>query len=422
MNILNIQLPKNHFHTLLHFAQNKEHNVYSNWHGTTSYENACGIHTLTEQDNHVVNTADKEELIEYIQRFIDYYNIDILQVADPRKAYLHTHFKDKVLYIGPPEKAARLETDKLFAKAFAKQLGIKTPDIIKQGRYSDSDYGTNLTFPTIEKPAHVWSPAVNLFNEADAERAIEKVNLSLHPQSGNINEEYFIEEYISDMIETNVFFIIANGKYEITHTQEIIGENLNKTIEQKVWYIGSYIKPLKDEVDIIVRKEAGIYLEKMAEIGGSYEGSFCGAYTSTGEWYFLETNVRPDIFNSTPTFMTGEDYIKGMFEDISLFENAWYWKACDKLLITNVDKSEEYPLHLHKKYDVALPNNLEYRDKKFYVSDYGTDNGGCGTVVADHDIPKKFIKEIEETTTWTFNKDPSIKRPLLIPRAEAWML
>jgi hypothetical protein len=408
MNLLNIQLPKNHFHTLLHLAQNKEHNVYSNWHGSTSYENACGIHTLTEQDNFFVNSADKEKLIEYIQKFIDHYDIDILQVADPCKAYLHTHFKDKVKYIGPSEEAARLETDKLFSKRMADTVGLKTPRIIKQGRYSDSDYGTNLTFPAIEKPAHVWSPAVNLFNQTDAKRAIEKVKIGLHPQSSDTDEEYFIEEYISDMIETNVFFIIANGKYEITHTQEIIGENLNKSIDQTVWYIGSYIKPLTPEVDTIVQKEASAYLEKIAKMGGSYEGSFCGAYTSTGEWYFLEINVRPDIFNSTPTFMTGEDYIKGMFEDISLFKKAWADKTCNKLLITNTNKNKEYPLHLHEKYDVALPNNLEYRDKKFYVSDYGTHNGGCGTIIADHNISKEFIKEIEETTTWAFNKDPSL--------------
>ena len=119
MNLLNIQLPKNHFHTLLHLAQNKQHNVYSNWHYSTSYENACGIYTLTEEDNIFLNNAQKEEVIEYIHKFIDHYNIDILQVADPRKAYLHTHFKDKVLYIGPTEEAARLETNKLFSKEIA---------------------------------------------------------------------------------------------------------------------------------------------------------------------------------------------------------------------------------------------------------------------------------------------------------------
>jgi len=407
MNILNIQLPKNHFHTLLHLAQNKEHNVYSNWHGSTTYENACGIHTLTEEDNLFIHHADKEELISYVEKFIDYYNIDVLQVADPRKAYLHTHFADKIKYIGPSEKAARLETDKLFSKRMADTVGVKTPGIIKQGKYSDADYGTNLTFPVIVKPAHVWSPAVNLFNESDVKRAIEKIHLGDYPQSGDTNEEYFIEEYISDMIETNVFFVIVNGEYRITHTQEIIGENLNKTIDQKVWYIGSYIKPLKPEVDIIVRKEAEKYLEKIAYLGGNYEGSFCGAYTSTGEWYFLEINVRPDIFNSTPTFMTGEDYIKSMSEDISLIEKAWKDKTCDKLLITNVDKNKEYPMNLHKKHSVSVPNNLEYKDNKFFVSDYGTDNGSCGTIIADHNISKEFINEVEETTTWTFNKEPN---------------
>ena len=406
MNILNIQLPKNHFHTLLHLAQNKEHNVYSNWHGSTSYENACGIYTLTPEDNSYIK-GKQENVIGYIEKFIDYYNIDILQVADPTKAYLHTHFADKIKYIGPSEKAAKLECDKMFAKATAIKVGCKTPKILKTGKYSDDDYGTNLTFPAIEKPSHMWSPAINLFNEADAKRAIEKVKSTLHPQSGDTNEEYFIEEYIGDMIETNVFFVIVNGEYRITHTQEIIGENLNKTIDQNVWYIGSYIKPLKPEVDIIVRKEAAAYLEKVANMGGNYEGSFCGAYTSTGEWYFLEINVRPDIFNSTPTFMTGEDYIKGMTDDISLIEKAWKDKTCDKLLITNVDKNEEYPMNLHEKHNVSVPNNLEYKDNKFYVSDYGTNNGGCGTVVADHDISKEFIKEVEETTTWTFNKDPN---------------
>ena len=75
-------------------------------------------------------------------------------------------------------------------------------------------------------------------------------------------------------------------------------------------------------------------------------------------------NVRPDIFNSTPTFMTGEDYIKGMSEDISLFDKAWEHQSCDKLLITNVDKNEEYPMNLHEKHNVSVPNNLEYKDNK----------------------------------------------------------
>jgi len=401
MNILNIQLPKNHFHTLLQFSKSNEHKVYSNWHGSTSYENAYNIHTLSGVNNDELKFK-KDQVIRYVEGFINDNNIDLLQVSDPTKAYLHTHFQDKVQYIGPPEIAARLETDKLFSKRMADTVGVKTPAIIKTGKYSDSDYCKNLTFPAIEKPSHHWAPAINLFKEADAEKAIELLYLKDNP-----DDEYFIEEYINDMIETNVFFVVANGEYRITHTQEIIGENLNKTVEQKVWYIGSYIKPLKPEVDTIVRKEADKYLKEISKMGGNYEGSFCGAYTSTGEWYFLEMNVRPDILNSTPTFMSANEYMKGMFEDISYFEKAWKDINIQKLLITHNDSTVEYPFHLHDKYSVAIPNNLEIKNGKYYVSDYGTNDGGCGTIIADHNISKEFIKEVEETTTWTFNKDPS---------------
>ena len=406
MNILNIQLPKNHFHSLLHFAQSENHNAYTNWHGDTAYENLCGIHTLTPEDNTFLRTAEPMEMIAYMHKFIDYYNIDILQVADPTKAWLHTFFHDQLKYIGPPESVARLETDKLYAKEMAESVGIKTPRILKQGKYFDNDYANYSTFPTIEKPSHVWAPAVNIFNKDDCEHLIKLRSQGIPPR--DTNADYFVEEYITDMIETNVFFVIANGEYRITHTQQIIGEDENKSADPKVWYIGSYIQPLKPEVDTIVREKAGLYLEEIAKMGGSYEGSFCGAYTSAGDWYFLEINVRPDIFNSTPTFMSADDYVKGYFEDINLFDKAWENKTCDKLLITSLHKGEEYPFHLHQKYDVSIPNNLEYIDNKFYVSGYGTDNEkGCGTIIADYNIPKEFVKEIEATTHWKFNEEPS---------------
>ena len=145
-------------------------------------------------------------------------------------------------------------------------------------------------------------------------------------------------------------------------------------------------------------------------MGGSWEGSFCGAYTSKGEWYFLETNVRPDIFNSTPTFMTGDEYLKGMFEDVSLFEKAWKNKNVEKLLIVNNNSLASYPIDLHIKYGVEFPNNLEIKeDGNYIVTQYGTigPSHGVGTVIADHNIPKEIIKEVEETTSWAFNKEPN---------------
>jgi hypothetical protein len=209
-------------------------------------------------------------------------------------------------------------------------------------------------------------------------------------------------------------FVVSNGNFAITHTQQIIGENLNKTVDGNVWYFGSYIKPLSEEHDLLVRKDALKYLSHIVKPNECWEGSFCGGLTPDNKWYFLEMNVRPDIFNSTPTFLTGDEYLKGMFEDLSIIETAWQDKNIQKLLITTENSSNEYPIHLHDKYHVSYPNNLHIgEDGKYFCSIFGITNHnnqltGAGTVIADQNIPLEFIKEIEETTNWKFNEEPNI--------------
>jgi len=423
VNILNLNLPRCHFHTLIELV-NSGHTVYSNWTYVNEYESSLGITPLTEEENRRVTGLGKysPERVEdipiqisekrkiescaFIEGLIDKYNIDILQVCIPDISFLHTYFKDKVKYIGPTEKSGRLETDKLFAKDTAKQLGVRVPNIVKHGKYLDEDYCEGLSFPCVEKASHIWYPAIVINSEEDIKPLKD---LNTNPEWPRcINADYFIEEYLHDMIETNVFFVVSNGEYSITHTQEIIGEGLNKGVIPQVWYFDTYVKPLSPSVDKIVRKESEKYLEHIAKMGGSWEGSFCGAYTSKGEWYFLELNVRPDIFNSTPTFMTGDEYLKGMFEDVSLFGKAWENKDCRKYLITSDSDKNEYPIYLHDKYNVAYPNNLSIKDNKYYISEYGVGNiSDRGTVISDHNIPIEFLKEVEETTVWKFNRDPN---------------
>ena len=423
MNILNLNLPRCHFHTLIELA-NSGHTVYSNYRDTNEYESSLGINPLSKKENNKLfelsyfehdSMTKEQELqfkkekrmttITFIEELINKYNIDILQVCIPELGYLHTYFKDKIKYIGPTEESSRLETDKLYAKDIAKQLGIKVPNIIKHGKYKDEDYCKDLSFPCVEKTSHLWNPAIVINNKEDI--AVLKRLVKNQHWPRNINADYYIEEYLHDIIETNLFFVISNGEYAITHTQVIRGEGLNKTVMPQVWYFDTSIQPLSPSVDAVVRQEAGKYLEHIAKMGGSWEGSFCGAYTSKGEWNFLEINVRPDIFNSTPTFMTGDEYLKGMFEDVTLFEKAWENKICDKHLITTDDCKNEYPIHLHDKYNVAYPNNLVITDNKYYISNYGVSHlSDRGTVVADHNIPKQFLKEVEETTVWKFNRDP----------------
>jgi len=421
MNILNYNLPKAHFHTLIELVKSG-HTVYTNHHEDPSYEASFGINLIEMDDNVSILRlglyeigddvqAKQKKAIEVTERLIKKYNIDILQVCIPTAGFLHDHFKDKIQYIGPPAAAARLETDKMYSKFLAHDMGMNIPKIIRSGKYSDDDYAKGLSFPAIEKPCYVWNPASILNSEKDAVRAREQFANREYPK--NIDNHYYIEEYLHDMIETNVFFIISNGKYVITHTQEIMGENLNKTVDGNVWYFGSYIKPLTPEADTLVRKEADKYLKHIAKMGGCWEGSFCGALLPNDDWYFLEINVRPDIFNSTPTFMTGDEYLKGMFEDINTIEDAWKDKNIQKLLITTNDSTNAYPIHIHDKHNVMYPNNLNIKDNVYYCSQFGITNHdikttGCGTVISDHNIPDAFIKDIEETTEWKFNEEPNL--------------
>ena len=234
------------------------------------YEPSFGIKYLTEQENKPIRNGaygyfNKEDIIKHIEDLITKYNIDLLQVCIPNYGFLHTHFAGKLKYIGPTEKASELETNKLYGKAVAKALGLKVPGIIKQGKYSDSDYATYSEFPYVEKPSYIWNPATVFYNQDDNDLAQMQRDMKEYPRHADM--DYYIEEYINDMIETNVFFTIANGEYAITHTQQIIGENLNKTVKQNVWYFNSYIKPLKPEVDKIVRHQAGLYLEHIAGMG-----------------------------------------------------------------------------------------------------------------------------------------------------------
>ena len=405
MNILNLSLQKSHFHSLLEYIKSG-HTVYSNYMQYTNYDESFGIKILTEEENISFATQyqKEEEVVQRVTDLIYKYEIDILQVGMPGLSYLHTHFDDKIKYIGPPEAASKLETNKIYSKNAAIFSGVKVPETIKRGKYGDTDYATNLRFPSVEKPSHIWGPASVFYNEEDARIAREQVLNQAYPRYDK-EIEYYIDEYIIDLMEINVFFAISNGSYVITSTHEIIGEGLNKTVEGNIWFHDCYFKPLEPKVDAIVRREASKYLEYIASLGGRYEGTFASAYTPKGEWKFLEMNARPDISNSSPTFMTGDEYLKGLFEDISLFEKAWKNINLQKLVV-QAPAGASYPMHIHDKYNVAYPNNLQIHDSGEYEGSLVGKGHITGTIIADHNIPLEFIKEFEETTSWRFNEEP----------------
>ena len=113
MNVLNLNLPRCHFHTLIELV-NSGHTVYSNWSIANEYESSLGIIPLTEEENRKIDTlgvyspegsddinvlispTKKINTLSFIEGLIDKYNIDILQVCIPNLSYLHNYFKDKV--------------------------------------------------------------------------------------------------------------------------------------------------------------------------------------------------------------------------------------------------------------------------------------------------------------------------------------
>ena len=81
--------------------------------------------------------------------------------------------------------------------------------------------------------------------------------------------------------------------------------------------------------------------------------------------------------------MTGDEYIKGMFEDVSLFEKAWENKTCEKYIITS-NEGKEYPIHLGgimDWHDKTMGDFVKEIDKQYQSNYFVSDNGTSTTGV-----------------------------------------
>ena len=305
-----------------------------------------------------------------------------MQIA--QLGYLHTEFSDTLTYIGPSEVASRLETDRLFAKQIARDAKVKTPEVLHQCSKSEFD-STLWPKPLIIKPTTLWQSAVIVHDGQD--------DLLTQYFDNTMEHEIYVEEYITNKIETNVFFTIVNGEYRITHTQQITGEDRNKTIGQdREWYYDTHIEPLFPETDIIVRSHAERLLTQIAKLEGSYEGSLCGFLTHTGDWYLAEINVRPDIQNSIPSC---DNWFRAMTSDISLIRPQQLIKVIPTVS-AELALTERYPLKLHDRYKVSAPTSL--------TSDYLTLSGSCMVVSTDRSAMDAYVSELESTTNFKVNR------------------
>lgn len=406
MNILCYDYGGSSHHTLVELVKSG-HTVYKSWtsRNQKNYEISLGIKHVDKTDSDMIGAyrPSNDELIKLTEDLILKYDIDVLKVDNPsHSSFLHEHFYKKVKYIGVSKEIYLLESNKLHSKSIAESVGINVPNILKHGKYFDDDYGTNVTFPCVEKPSNELLPATVFNNEYEF-----KAGIGVFPRDMNV--DYFIEEFIDNALDIQVSYVMSAGEYFITDIFTTIGLCKNKGVFQNPWILGTEFHSLESRADLLVREEAHKYLKEIAKLGGHWEGSLGGAYRDDHQYYFFENNVRPDILASSNNFMTGDEYLKGIFEDISLFENAWANKNMQKISVSNENRREPYPIHLHDKYNVTYPANLNLHDDGNYyawilgdirpVIDLQTPGvRAVGTLICDHNIPSDFIKELEETT------------------------
>ena len=387
MNIICFDLPNCNFNNLQSLHQ-AGHTIHTVTYGDTSYIELQGILTVPELGNVYELTLSDLPKIKKVVTDLD---IDVMIVTAPFLGFLHDHFSSELTYIGPTHQASQLEVSKVYAKEFVRSAGVKVPDILEESVSTEFD-STLWPKPLIIKPSVTWAPAV-IVDEGQDDLLSDHFNKA-KPY------DLFVEEYIHDKIETNVFFTMVNGEYVITHTQRICGEDRNKNVLPREWYFDTFIEPLSPEADVIVRQNAEKLLHKVATLGGCYEGSLCGFLTSSREWYFGELNARPDVHNSLPVLMSGDDWLRGITSDVNLIRSYWHNKVLIKAMPTLTDISliptERYPIELHDKYRVYPPSSL--------TSDYLTQSGGCVVVSEHRSAMDAFVTELEAMTNFRVNR------------------
>lgn len=384
MNVICFDLPNCNFNNLISLHQ-AGHTVYIITQGDTSCLASQGITVLSD-----LGGADniKPDNLHEIRQLVENLEIDVMIVTLPTLGFLHTEFSSTLTYIGPSEEASRLETNRLFTKQIVYNSKVKTPEILHRCLGSEFD-STLWPKPLIIKPVSEWQSAVIVLDGQD--------DLLSDYFSKTLEHEIYVEEFISDKIETNVFFVIVNGGFVITHTQHITGEDRNKTIGQgREWYYDTHIQPLTPDADQIVRRQAKLLLAEVAKLGGCYEGSLCGFLTSKSDWYLCEINVRPDIQNSVPTVLDGDNWLTAMTSDIDLIRPQQLIKVIPTLSDPSLVSTERYPMELHDKYEVYPPSSL--------TSDNLTQSGSCMVVSTDRLAMDAYVSELESTTNFKVNR------------------
>lgn len=305
-----------------------------------------------------------------LRKFISDHSIDTMIVTNPSMSSFYNEWNDKLKYIGLNPRSSILETHKWFVRGEVEKLGILVPKLLDR--------------PSV--PC-VMKPYITGKNHDHARICFS--------EDFDGEEKHFIEEYLTDTIETNVDYVMSHGKWSILHTQQKIGEDLAKMSELIHWTCTSSFKPLSEENTQLTLENAEKFLGWASEFGGSYIGQLTG-FIKDGKWYFCENNVRPSHTNSVPYFVTGDEWLMAMSGHPEIIGES-FPSNINKMIVKPMEPNSPYPYHLHAKHNVAIPCGLDIIDGEYRVSHLmrvKSKDHRVGIVICDRKIPQSFIDDI----------------------------
>ena len=377
------------------------HTVYTNQDISPKYLKTFDINSLSELPYRIF--AEKQfkseiatlsnnlplSLIETFEEIIEKYKIDLVINTWPTFNSI-IHQKDfGIDIISASPEAVKLETEKIFAKQFAHHCGIKIPKLLQTGEDHRELNVEALPSQFIIKPSMFWH---------SSKVCLDKAILEMHPEAlgfapQEFGLDYFCEEYIKGY-ETNISYIMSNGKWSFTfseHCDESKAKLING-LGPTAWFTDTIIEELSPEIDKQVRDGVVEYLNQAAKLGGTYEGSITQMLGEDGKLYFIENNCRPYVNNTFPLPLGGDEYLDAFKNNPQKIGDCFTGKKFPKLVL---QEGKEYPVHLHEKYGIAHPTNIEIINDKYIVNPYNTSANGV-VVVFEDEINMDFVNEVEK--------------------------
>lgn len=375
------------------------HTVYTNQFKSKQYLKSLNINSISEityeiyvnmkeLDAFKITNEMPEHFVDTLEQVIEKYKIDLIINTWPGFNSI-IHQKDfGVDIISANESSIKLETEKQFGKMFAKQCGIKVPKTLQTGEdYRKIDL-ESLPQQFIMKPSNFWHSSKVVGDK----RIFDAVPIE-HAFGVPFAMDYFCEEYIKGY-ETNISYIMSEGQWSFTFSEHC-DESKSKQVNgggPTAWFTNTIIEQLTPEIDKQVRDNVVEYLNQAGKLGGTYEGSITQMLGEDGELYFLENNCRPYVQNTFPLPLGGNEYLDAFRNNPQKIGDCFVGRKFPKLVLQH---GKEYPVHLHEKYGIAHPTNIEIIDDKYIVNPENKSADGV-VVVFEDEINMDFVNEVEK--------------------------